>query len=602
VQHYELIFNILDEDRSGTIDFDEFTHWIIQAAGDAQCTVQEIRAHQTGDDSEARIPQHKREKLLASAKSKVCASAQGAAAILRALLAMAKGRGDYIHLEAFKSIVSRLNLGLTMREARAIFYTIDLQASDVITASELTTWWTKAFVGPLPEAEAGALTFEEKMSRVTGTEKHIAREILRESFEQYVKDGADAKIDFDEFSQVLRSRRMMCLQSDAKALFDSLDSEHRGYLQVRTMMDSILGAYRGSLTRAMKPKETIHHSGTLTHEETELLMKRSTSMRKTRVGRELRQAMRKSYQRVVEDLKAYMPTCKKQNGYIGFSALKLILDRHCVPLTFTDLRLAMRDVRHDDLGRIEYKHLLEVLHPATTERASTTTGTWAGNAYPITRSVPRPPNPTTEAQKPGNGQVKVVPDSRVHETSELGAVEDAMKRLLSRFKDIQTSLHEVDAARCGTIARADFVAILEAGESLEVRHHPQDRDLRHSYLQGLAPEAVAMLVHRYESPPGRIDYVAFLRDLMYGRERWTRQRPLTACPGAHAVLEAKWLTARPASSSGAIGADIVGCNKPEMAVEDQAAAIRSLCVRCGKTISSSWRRLRAELKVSGLLS
>lgn len=293
------VFNIFDSDRSGTMDFDEFAMWIM--------------------NSEFRPVE----------KSKVKIDIETPEEILRKkiLQHMQKNPNSFsfkkqVSYFEFVSDINRLNLGIADRDARNVFVAMDPYETGFISADQIKTFihTGKIIISePKLEIEPEPIPLVEAMVKVSGS----STKYLELCF-SHIPIGKGVKMPFEEFRRCLLSSGMGKSLSDTKQLFNALGGKTAGGVDIDLLREHVRAT---SITTASVEPLDKKTTDTFT----------STG----RADRKLRDAMRKVYPIVTEDIQA---AADPNDGYINASTLHQILLKKCLPLSFQDFRLITQQV------------------------------------------------------------------------------------------------------------------------------------------------------------------------------------------------------------------------------------------------------------------
>lgn len=298
-QLVDRIFNVFDSDRSGTMDFDEFAMWIMNS---------EFRPAVKNSKIQEVTPQDVlRGKL------------QNVVQQNRNLFTNMKRQVSFLQ---FVSDISRLQLPLTDKEARAIFQTLDPNDCGFIDSSALLTWADTGRIVTVAEVvkppEIAVNNIEELIKKIIGRNNKQ----LESSF-AHIQLGQGIKISFDEFRRCLLNAGVGKNIHDVRQLFMALGGQAEGLADIDLLfrkLSPMIADPVSEVSEKRMPTSTI-----------------STS----RADRFLRERMRKCFKQVKADIEATDATA---SGYIDAERLYKILVKRCMPLTFQDFRFVVQQV------------------------------------------------------------------------------------------------------------------------------------------------------------------------------------------------------------------------------------------------------------------
>jgi Ca2+-binding EF-hand superfamily protein len=293
------IFNVFDSDRSGTMDFDEFAMWIMNS---------EFRpAFKSGNIAELSPRTQMRQNLQKVVQQN------------RQVFNNMKKQISFLQ---FVSDITRLELPLTDKQARAIFQTLDPKDTGFIDSAALLTW-----------ADTGRIVTEHEVVKPADIKSTSLEDLIKkiigrnskqmESSFSHIQLGQGIKISFDEFRRCLLNAGVGKNIHDVRQLFLALGGQAEGLADIDLLFKKLAPILVNPATEVSEKKAP-----------TSLV---STS----RADRFLRDRMRKCFKIVRTDIEATDPS---QSGYIDAERLYKILVKRCMPLTFQDFRFVVQQV------------------------------------------------------------------------------------------------------------------------------------------------------------------------------------------------------------------------------------------------------------------
>lgn len=347
------IFMVFDEDRSGTMDFDEFAKWIMNA----EFLYKDDGSSQRAKDSEMVLTKEQlRQKMIAC---------------IRENQTVFQYMKKSLSFTEFISDVNRKAMPLTEREARAVFLMFDPSDSGFMDTEKLKHWAsTGALQTPPPTASSSLskggkpasrqlLTLAQAIAKVCG--QNIA--LLSQAFE-HLPRGEGITVPFDEFRRCLLSCGLGQNLFDTKDFFAVLSA---GQANGQASIDALNA---GLHVPPKKPEQEVSSKPT-----------RPNFAWTSHAHRRLREALRKSYKLVKAELEAADRT---NSGFVDAPVLHNLLIKHCMPLSFQDFRYITTKFQSEDNGsRVNWQQILAAFLP--TKAPHMLDG--------VAASIPEPPSP-----------------------------------------------------------------------------------------------------------------------------------------------------------------------------------------------------------------
>jgi Ca2+-binding EF-hand superfamily protein len=303
------LFNVFDSDRSGTMDFDEFATWIMNS--EFRPTVHVGR----GVNKPTESPE-------VTLQKKLCACID----------TFPKAFKDFkkqVSFLEFISIVIRMQMPLTEREARDIFQVLDPKDLGYIESSNLVLWATTGRIEhnvrqkgyDKDDSQYQNMSNENLRKLVNQVVGHNTRQ-LEQSF-GHIKLGQGTKLSFEGFRKCLLSSGVVKNLIDIKHLFLALGG-HQGVADV-DLFFQVLSPIVPDASSIVSLKATP-----------------TAQLSISRADRHLRDALRTCFHEVKHDI---ISEDKMNTGYISPDALYPILVKRCMPLSYEDFRLVVQQVR-----------------------------------------------------------------------------------------------------------------------------------------------------------------------------------------------------------------------------------------------------------------
>lgn len=315
----DAVFNVFDSDRSGTMDFDEFSNWIMNADVKPYVSKGSIKELSAG------------EKLRKSLNASIAAHPQ--------TFQYMKKKTSFMELV---SDVNRLDMPMKEKDVRAIFLLLDPQETGFVDSQALMHFAKTGSLSAPKETPKSAqqLPLEAAVNDVTGRNPRL----LIKCFCHVPKDKS-VKMSYDEFRQSLLSCGLGLEAKEAQSLFLALGGKS-GLADI-----DMLWGYLSSLG----PENALDRGRV---EEPVKITKYASSV--TNADLRLRELLRKGF----KDLKhAIEDVDSSRTGFIGADKLHGLINKHCGPLCFADYRLILKTLPHDDSNRVQWQYFIREYNP-----------------------------------------------------------------------------------------------------------------------------------------------------------------------------------------------------------------------------------------------
>jgi len=325
------IFNVFDSDRSGTMDFDEFAMWIMNAEFRPPFEVTE-----TPEEAKVRITTARNDVL--RGKLNKCISLYGP---------VFKTMKRTISFTEWVSLVNRGSMPITEREARAIFLLFDPNDTGFMASAHLMQWSKTGDLTP-PPPSAGSrnalalddISLEEAIKKVAG--KNLL--MVEKSF-IHLPQNEGVRIPFEEFRRCLLGNGLGRNILETRQLFNALGGKgHVGTCQIDELMRAV--SNRGP----ENPQQMVS-----------MKKERGQVANLNAADRRLREALRKCFG---EFKGACIAADKSGSGYISAQDLHKQVLNICGAMSFQDFRYIVQNIHGtDNGGRIHIHHFLESYDP-----------------------------------------------------------------------------------------------------------------------------------------------------------------------------------------------------------------------------------------------
>eukprot|EP01038_Epipyxis_sp_PR26KG_P007978 gene7978-10818_t len=460
------IFNVFDSDRSGTMDFDEFAMWIMNS---------EFRPTVANKSKDGQIEDTPSERL----RKKFLACIEQNPAYFRTVKSQ-------ISILQFFADISRLNMGITEKEARTIFQILDPSDSGFVQSGALIHW---AQTGRSDFRSTNSISTKHAMKQRSLPDllhKVVGRNSkqLQNAF-SHIQLGQGTKISFDEFRRCLLNAGLGKNISDTRQLWLALGGDKSAAADVDMFFNSLPPVITDPLTE-VSSKNTP-----------------SAAVYASRADRFLRDAIRKSFSLVKADLNAADLT---QSGFIEADALHKILVKRCMPLSFQDFRFIIQQIKKDSLGRVDIKHFLHgydpMIAPHMLEGSATlksynndinlnqTLSSTLGS-NPLASTMPK----ALKSVKIGKRAESDTEEASVVTRAKTADSKDDMRKI---WQVVLRECHRSDPERNGEVSRNVFIAAIEKAK----------------LGQTMSPEEINKIADKYTQSNGLINYLHFFRNYL----------------------------------------------------------------------------------------
>ena len=460
------IFNVFDSDRSGTMDFDEFATWIMNAE-----FRDPIVSTETPEESRIRITTKTNAYL--RDKLQTC---------IRLHSAVFKTMKRTISFQEWISYIGRGNMPMMEKEARAIFMLFDTQDTGFVASAHLQNWARTGDLTPPPpsassKVKIAEITLSEAVRKVAG--KNLL--MVERSF-AHLPTGSDTRVGFEEFRRCLLTNGLGRNEIETKQLFAALGGRgSNGAADVDKLLKFI-----STNSRTINPQELVS-----------MKKERSQPSNLSAADRGLREALRKSY----KEIKATIEAADKTNsGFIDATDLHRILLKLCIAMTFQDFRYIIQQISSTENGsKVNIHHFLEAYNPRHLPHQLAGGKGVINEALVKTRPLLSPVSTLRSAGGAATGGV----ESSKSVKKGLSINEDMKKvdpsgELRAIWHTVLRECHRQDPERSGCVKRLAFINALEVANAKSV--------MNASVMSGLAD--------RYDAGFGLVNYLACFRNYL----------------------------------------------------------------------------------------
>lgn len=298
----DIIFNVFDSDRSGSMDFDEFAMWIMNSEFKPSLT------QSTKKGAVVETPDESLRRKLADCVSKHAD-----------VFELMKKKISFLE---FVSEINRKNMRLTDVEARQVFLKFDPENTGFIDSAVLTTWARSGVILEAPPVPMNSSTIPSLATCINIVSVRNSKQM--EKCFAHIPEGSGVKIQFEEFRRCLVQGGLGKNIVDARDLFLAL-----GGASGAADIDELFRACK-KLHLPENPRG-----------DTTVKMPAPSYVSVGRAARHLRDAMRKSFQDVKAEIISKDLT---GSGYISAQDLHAVIVKHCMPITFQDFRYIVQQV------------------------------------------------------------------------------------------------------------------------------------------------------------------------------------------------------------------------------------------------------------------
>jgi Ca2+-binding EF-hand superfamily protein len=298
----DIIFNVFDTDRSGSMDFDEFAMWIMNS---------EFKPTVTSSTKKQIVVESPEENLRKKLKACIAANED--------VFMFMKKKISFIE---FVSEINRKNMRLTDVEARQIFLKFDPHNTGFVDSETLISWGRSGVI-PLQERKPDHSAVIPSLQQCINIVSVRNSKQMEKCF-SHIPEGAGVRIPFEEFRRCLVQGGLGKNALDSKDLFLALGGDC-GTADI----DSLFKACK-RMHLPENPKGDITSKTPL-----------PSYVNVSRAARRLRDAMRKVFNDVKAEIIAKDTT---GSGFINATDLHQIMVRHAMPITFQDFRYIVQQV------------------------------------------------------------------------------------------------------------------------------------------------------------------------------------------------------------------------------------------------------------------
>jgi len=323
------IFNVFDSDRSGTMDFDEFAMWIMNA---------EFRPPFEVTDSPAETKQRETNTRNAALREKLnkCIAMYGP---------VFKTMKRTVSFTEWVSLVNRGSMPITEREARAIFLLFDPNDTGFVVSAHLMQWSrTGDLTPPPPSANSRSALSIDDIPLSDAIKKVAGKNLLmvEKSF-IHLPQNEGVRIPFEEFRRCLLGNGLGRNIMEARQLFNALGGKI-GTGSIDELMKAV--SNRGP----ENPVELISRK-----------KERNQVANLSAADRRLREALRKCFG---EFKASCVAVDRSGSGFISAQDLHNQVLKVVGAMSFQDFRYIVQNIHGaDNGGRIHLHHFLESYDP-----------------------------------------------------------------------------------------------------------------------------------------------------------------------------------------------------------------------------------------------
>ena len=317
----DMVFNVFDDDRSGTMDFDEFANWIMNA--DTRPYVEPAKKGTARPLTETEKLQRKLKKDIENHPN---------------TFKYLKKKTSFMELV---SDVTRLKLCMSEKDMRALFVMLDKGETGFVDSDVLLHFAEtgKVIEAKTPETRESVSipSLHDAVMAVTGRNPKL----INQCFE-HVSRTAKIRMPFDEFTQALLKGGVGFNKKHLRGLFMALGGAS-GYADVDVLLEFVGPNLTLPAAKVPEPPK-IEIFGSSVH-KAEL---------------RLREYFRRGYDLVRHEVLA---NDKSHSGWIDSESLHKIICKCSGPLSFADFRLVLKNLQQDDRNRVNVRHFLDEYNP-----------------------------------------------------------------------------------------------------------------------------------------------------------------------------------------------------------------------------------------------
>lgn len=327
----DVVFNVFDSDKSGTMDFDEFAMWIMNAEFKPPMLQRVGSASQTTDEvlRTKFLSCYNQNQIYFNNKLK-----------------------DRISFFEFMSEMNRLGMKITDREVRSIFVLLDPENTGFVDKGKMLAWVTRT-----RQTASRGMSSSRSLtsSRSTPNPQTYINKVIGKHWESalycfhHIPRGQGIYVTFEEFRRLLNERGLGKDYRDTRNLFVALtaDSQPRDRLNVDKLFDVI---------------ESVKNSAPpVTYTNLDAKDATPSYFSIARAARHLREAIRKNYIEVKEEI---MKKDTEMTGYIDATELYNIMLKRTMPISFQDFRYIVQQLKTKDGGsQVNWHSFLSIYNP-----------------------------------------------------------------------------------------------------------------------------------------------------------------------------------------------------------------------------------------------
>jgi len=472
----DIIFNVFDSDRSGSMDFDEFAMWIMNS--EFKPAVSTTTKKLIAVDSP--------EELLRK-KLGICIKEH------EEVFTFMKKKISFLE---FVSEINRKNMRLADVEARQIFLKFDPLNTGFVDSAVLLSWGRSGII-PEPTKKQDHSAVIPSLAQCINIVSVRNSKQMEKCF-AHIPEGAGVRIKYEEFRRCLVQGGLGKNALDSKDLFLALGGES-GVADI----DSLFKACK----KLHLPDNPRGDLGAVKHTL-------PPQVNVGRAARRLRDAMRKSFGEVKAEIIA---KDVGNTGFINAEDLHAIMVKHCMPITFQDFRYIVQQLRTEEGGsKVDWRWFLHLYNPRRNHHALNASASLP--ALDLGASAPQLTFNLQQQQQTGgagatdggfsSNQLKQQEDGRSAKLRPMTSSDsfgDSKRGGKGENGDLrrmwQLALrlcHKADPDRTGQVNRVGFIQALETA-------NPEN---------GMTAERMNQLAAKYTGTNGLVDYMVCFREFL----------------------------------------------------------------------------------------
>jgi Ca2+-binding EF-hand superfamily protein len=580
------VFRVFDSDKSGTMDFDEFAMWIMNA--EFQPAVQK---KSTG------------EKIL-TPEERLRIKVQDSIREHEQVFKIMKRKVNFMELS---SDAYRKKMPLTEKDVRLLFLLFDKEQTGFIESKKLIHWaiYGKVpYTGPPPPRKLAASErpdIKKAIFDVCGRSTNLLSECFT-----HLPRGKAIKLSRDEFGRCLLLRGLGVNKKDSDNLFCAIggDMTKTGAGNIDKLLDALpdhklLLASNGAAPTHKSPERPL--------------------VPVARVDRVLREGVRLNF----SDIKAALEKADNGRGMVPLQALHKIINETVMPMTYPDMRrIASQVDASEDTSLIDWKHFLFLYNPMGAPHileGPKSLGKYVDASASRVELEPVPANAEVlarSASTPIMSAAATIAGSANVSDSAVGGprVSKDMRRI---WQAVLRECQRHDPNRTGTISRTGFIYALtnqKLGKAMGV-------------------SAVNAMADKFRTASGYVDYVScmkvYLKDIMtkmpaqqpdafkqregtqplqkLGNHPWEMEYNQEAAdsgvPYWKQANKTRTKLEDPApavadASAAAANATAKAIEGTQKLLSKYPEEVKLMCRQCAMIFKPSWRQLRGDLKTN----